>query len=147
MNNIPYYIWIIFLIIYIISPLDLFPTFFDDLIALGALVYTYYKMAKQRSASSYSQTRNRPFSRQQYSYKQQSFQGGRDDITLEEAYRMLDLSPDASWEEVNSAYKEKIVMCHPDKVSHLNKELQEKARELTLKLNSIMDIIKKHRKN
>ncbi len=58
---------------------------------------------------------------------------------------MLGVDPNASWEEINKAYKEKISKSHPDKVSHLSEELQEKARELTLKLNQALDIIKRSR--
>ena len=35
---------------------------------------------------------------------------------------------------------------HPDKVSHLSEELQETAKELTLKLNEAYDLIKQYKK-
>ncbi len=46
----------------------------------------------------------------------------------------------------NKAYKNKMTKSHPDKVSHLSEELQEKARELTLRINQAIDIIKQHKK-
>ncbi len=68
------------------------------------------------------------------------------DLDLEEAYGLLGLNPDASWEEVQKAYKEKIAKSHPDKVAHLSEELQEKAKELTLKLNNAIDVIRRYKK-
>ena len=56
------------------------------------------------------------------------------------------MSTAASLEDVNKAYREKMTKCHPDKVSHLSEELQEKARELALDLNQAYDLIKKHKK-
>jgi DnaJ like chaperone protein len=50
---------------------------------------------------------------------------------LNEAYRVLHVSPDATWREVQSAYKERMAKSHPDKVSHLGEELQKKAKELS----------------
>jgi DnaJ like chaperone protein len=58
----------------------------------------------------------------------------------------LGLNPDASWEEAQKAYKEKIVKSHPDKVAHLSEELQKKAKGLTLQLNKAIDIIKSYKK-
>ncbi len=57
----------------------------------------------------------------------------------------MGVNPDASWEEVQKAYKDKIAKSHPDKVAHLSEELQNKAKELTLKLNQAIDIIRRHK--
>jgi DnaJ-class molecular chaperone len=57
----------------------------------------------------------------------------------------LGVNPDASWEEVQKAYKEKIAKSHPDKVAHLSDELQNKAKELTLQLNKAIDIIRRYK--
>ncbi len=138
MNNPVYYLILIFLIIYIISPWDLHPHFIDDLIASGVLWYLWLKKKKQwgqRSnhyANSQSQGngRTRPDS----------------NLGLEDAYRLVGLTPNASWEEVQKAYKEKVAKSHPDKVAHLSEELQQKAKELTLQLNKVIDIIRRHKK-
>ncbi|NOZ67962.1 MAG: DnaJ domain-containing protein [Deferribacteres bacterium] len=137
MGNTAYYIWLILLLIYIISPLDLFPGFIDDIVAMGILYYLSYRKAaqKRQETRSYSGTREDPGS--------DPYRRGRETLSLEEAYRTLGVSPGASWEEVKKAYREKVSKCHPDKVSHLSEELQEKARELTLRLNDILEVIKR----
>ncbi len=128
MGNAAYYIWVILLLLYIISPLDLFPGLIDDIIAVTFLYYLAYRKATPRRQGSRPQSST-----------------GREPLSLEEAYRTLGVSPGASWEEVKKAYKEKISKCHPDKVSHLSEELQDKARELTQRLNETLDIIKSSR--
>ncbi|MEC4685798.1 MAG: DnaJ domain-containing protein [Nitrospirota bacterium] len=141
MGNASYYIWLIVLIIYIISPLDLFPGFFDDLIAIGLLYYLSYRKTARQKQGTYSHSNNRD------NAGSQSRQQDTRLLSLEEAYRTLGVSPDASWVEIKKAYKEKISKCHPDKVSHLNEELQEKAEELTLRLNNTLEVIRKSNGN
>ncbi len=141
MGNASYYIWLIVLLIYIISPLDLFPGFFDDLIAIGLLYYLSYRKTARGKQGTYSHTNTR------HNSGSQSQQQETRRLSLEEAYRTLGVSPEASWDEIKKAYKEKISKCHPDKVSHLNEELQEKAEELTLRLNNTLEVIKKSNGN
>lgn len=141
MKNLTYYLWMLILIIYIISPRDIFPGFYDDFIAIGALLYLYLKKAKEKGQKTYSYTGTNSDSSNK-SFQENNFNK---DLSLGEAYKTLDLPTYASWEEVKKAYKEKIARCHPDKVSHLSKELQEKASELTLKLNNVLEVIKKSR--
>ncbi len=146
MTNLLNYLWLILLIIYILSPFDAHPLFLDDLIASGILFYLIYKNVKQRKQQ--QQYYNYTYSQSQSSHQSQQdktteFRGP---LTLDDAYRLLGVSPDASWEEINKAYKEKMSKSHPDKVSHLSEELQEKAKELTLKLNEALDLIKIHKK-
>jgi len=136
MSNTAYYIWVVILLIYIISPLDFFPGFFDDLIAIAVLYYLSYKKMTRGKHGTYSHNNTR------HNSGSQSHQQDTGSLSLEEAYRTLGVSPNASWEDIKKAYKEKIAKCHPDKVSHLNEELQEKAEELTLKLNNTLEIIK-----
>lgn len=136
MANLVYYFWLIILIIYILSPWDLHPLFFDDLIASGVLFYLWYKNVKQKRQRSYSYS----YGQSQENKKNES----KGHLGLEEAYRLLGINPDVSWKEVKKAYKEKVAKSHPDKVSHLSEELQEKAKEVTLKLNNALDIIKRN---
>ncbi|GBD96743.1 MAG TPA: hypothetical protein ENG83_14595 [Nitrospirae bacterium] len=131
------YFWIILLAIYIISPFDAHPLFLDDLIAAGVLFYLLYKNAKKKKEQQY------------YNYYSQSQQnktvGPESPLSLEDAYRLLGVNADASINEISRAYKEKMSKSHPDKVSHLSEELQEKAEELTLKLNEAFDVIRRHK--
>lgn len=145
MNKFLNYIWIILLAIYIISPIDANPLFFDDLIAAGVMFYFLYKNKKQRQQQSpYSD-----YDRQSYTgYKSQqnSTAGPEGPLTLDRAYRVLGVSAGSTLDEINRAYKEKMTKTHPDKVSHLSEELQEKAKELTLELNEAYELVKRYKK-
>ena len=128
---------IIILILYIVSPLDLHPLIFDDLIASGVLYYIWNKFKKQKRPKNY-------YSRDR---SQANTKTGPDsEMSLEEARRVLHVSSDASWEEVQKAYKERMAVSHPDKVSHLSEELQKKAKELTLEINKAFNTIKRYKK-
>jgi DnaJ-domain-containing protein 1 len=131
------YIWLVLLALYILSPLDAHPLFFDDLIASVVLVYMLYKNARQKKQAGYTYT-NR-----QSQNKSKTATSGH--LSLDEAYQILGIGPDSSLDKIRKAYKEKIAQSHPDKVSHLSKELQDKAKELTLKLNNAFDVIKKEK--
>lgn len=61
------------------------------------------------------------------------------------AYKILEVSPDASDEEIKKAYRRLAVMYHPDKVSHLGEEIQNSAKEKFQKLNAAYEKIKKQR--
>ncbi len=137
MTKFTYYILIIILIIYIVSPLDLHPLIFDDLIASGFLYYIWQKFKKQKSPRNYyskgrsqANTKTKPYS----------------EMSLDEAHKLLHVSPDATWGEVQKAYKERMAKSHPDKVSHLSEELQKKAKELTLEINKAFNAIKRYKK-
>lgn len=135
------YLWLILLAIYILSPFDAHPLFMDDLIAMAVFFYMLYKNAKQKKQQ-----------QQYYSYFNSSDRSGtnlsgesQETLTVEGAYKMLGVSSGASIEDINKAYKEKMIKSHPDKVNHLSEELQEKAKEITLKLNEALELIKRHR--
>ncbi len=136
MNKYTLYFIIIILILYIVSPLDLHPFVFDDLTAFGFLYYYWRKFKNLKSQKNYY-SKGRPQAHNKTSPDGQ--------MNLDESYRLLNVSPDASWNEVQKAYKEKMVKSHPDKVAHLGEELQEKAKELTIKINKAYNIIKSYK--
>jgi hypothetical protein len=139
MSNFFYYLWLFLLLIYIVSPFDAHPLFLDDLIASGVLFYLLYKNAKlKRQKQRYSSF---SYEKSQHNTRSKS----RGSLTLDEAYSLLGVDPDAPPQKVKKAYKEKIAGSHPDKVNHLSKELQDKAQEITMRLNQAFDIIKRHR--
>jgi len=137
MTNFTFYLLILILIIYIVSPLDLHPLIFDDLIASGFLYYIWQKFKKQKRPRNY-------YSRGRSQANIRNEPDGQ--MSLNEAYRLLHVSPDASWGEVQKAYKERMAKSHPDKVTHLSEELQDKAKELTLEINKAFNTIKRYKK-
>jgi DnaJ-domain-containing protein 1 len=141
MNNITNYIWLIFLAIYIISPIDAHPMLIDDLIAAVVMLYMLHKNSKRKKQYQqyYSHSQN------QSQDNQTGFSETRGPVTLDKAYKLLGVTSKSSWDEISSAYKEKMKKSHPDKVSHLSEELQAKAKELTLNINEAIDLIRRHR--
>jgi DnaJ like chaperone protein len=67
--------------------------------------------------------------------------------SLDEAYRVLDCSPDMTAEEIKRIYRQKCVEFHPDKLSSkgLPDEFMQYANEQLAKVNEAYDTIKKAR--
>lgn len=58
------------------------------------------------------------------------------------AHEILGISPQASWEEIQAAYKNKIKQYHPDKLSHLGEEFSSLANERFLEIQKAYDSLK-----
>ncbi|MEJ5286858.1 MAG: hypothetical protein CH6_1525 [Candidatus Kapaibacterium sp.] len=63
-------------------------------------------------------------------------------ITLEEAYAILGLKSDATFEEVKIAYKKKVKEYHPDLLQNMGEELKELATQKIKEINYAFDLIK-----
>jgi DnaJ like chaperone protein len=61
------------------------------------------------------------------------------------AYKILEITPDASDEELKKAYRKMAIKYHPDKVSHLGEDVQKAAKEKFQQLNAAYEAIKKER--
>ncbi len=61
------------------------------------------------------------------------------------AYTILEITPDASDEEVKKAYRKMAVKYHPDKVTHLGPDIQKSAKEKFQKVAAAYEEIKKQR--
>ena len=48
---------------------------------------------------------------------------------IDSAYKVLEITPEATDEEVKAAYRKMAVKYHPDKVEHLGPEVQKSAKE------------------
>lgn len=64
---------------------------------------------------------------------------------LDNDYKILEISPDATDDEVKKAYRKAAMKHHPDKVSHLGEEVRKAAEEKFAKLNQAYERIKKSR--
>jgi DnaJ like chaperone protein len=60
-------------------------------------------------------------------------------------YKILEIEPSASDEEVKKAYRKMAVKFHPDKVAALGEEVQHAAKEKFQKVQEAYENIKKHR--
>jgi DnaJ like chaperone protein len=64
---------------------------------------------------------------------------------INSAYDILELSPDATDEEVKKAYRRLAIQYHPDKVAHLGDDIKKAATEKFQTLNAAYEEIKKQR--
>ena len=61
----------------------------------------------------------------------------------ESDYKILEIAPSATDEEIKKAYRKMAVKFHPDKVSHLGEEIQKDAKEKFQKVQAAYEAIKK----
>ena len=64
---------------------------------------------------------------------------------IDSAYKVLEITPDATDEEVKAAYRKMAVKYHPDKVEHIGPEIRKSAEEKFQQLQAAYDEIKKRR--
>ena len=61
------------------------------------------------------------------------------------AYKILEIEPSASNDELKKAYRELAKKYHPDKVSHLGDDVKKAAEEKFTKLNAAYEAVKQER--
>jgi DnaJ like chaperone protein len=61
-------------------------------------------------------------------------------------FKILEITPAATDEELKKAYRRMAMKYHPDKVSHLGEDFQQAAKEKFQKVNQAYENIKKERK-
>jgi DnaJ like chaperone protein len=61
------------------------------------------------------------------------------------SYKILELEPSSSNEEIKKAYRKMAMKYHPDKVSHLGEDIRKSANEKFTMVNEAYDKIKKER--
>jgi len=64
---------------------------------------------------------------------------------VDSAYKILEITPNATVEEIKKAYRKMALKYHPDRVSHLGEEFQKAAKEKFQKVGAAYEAIKKKR--
>lgn len=65
---------------------------------------------------------------------------------IDAAYKILEIEPSATDEEIKKAYRKMAMKYHPDKVSYLGEDFQNAAKEKFQKVNQAYEQLKKERK-
>ena len=129
-------------LLYIISPLDFVPDvlpiwgWLDDGFLLGVLLY-YLRRGRLPDFLSWRRRSDwtGSFERDRADFGSKS----KDRIDPKDPYEILGLKPGASPEEIQAAYRQAAQAYHPDKVSHLGRELQELAQEKFIKIQEVYE--------
>jgi len=133
-------------LLYVLSPVDAVPDFLpglgwvDDVLVVGFLLWFLARQA--RGGSPWD-----PFRDRARGARRASPGGPRpeDDLTADfgrmDPYTLLDVSPQASSEEIKTAYKRAVARYHPDKVTHLGKEFQELAHKKLLAIQQAYETL------
>ena len=130
--------WILALL-YFAVPYDAVPDFvlgpgwIDD-IAVALLAWWWASRFKK----AYHQ-KNRPSG---YG-RQEGAPSGDEGASKENPHEVLGVQPEASKEEIRSAYKKLVAQYHPDKVQHLGKEFQDLAHEKFVAIQKAYDQLTK----
>ena len=61
--------------------------------------------------------------------------------SLDDAYKVLGLTPNATDDEVRKAYKKMVLQHHPDRVAHLGEEAKNAATKKMQEINKAKDAI------
>lgn len=72
-----------------------------------------------------------------------SFDGRTTNLTIEEAYKILGITPNSTIEEIKIAYKRKVKEYHPDLVQNMGEEIRELAKQKLQEINFAFELIKK----
>ena len=139
-------------LIYILSPADLIPDIFpvlgwlDDAFFLGALFY-YLKRGRLPGFLSWLEKSKRARQDRQRQFFQQGPESGFQAGTQgRDPYEVLGLKPGAGPDEIRTAYRRAVQAYHPDKVSHLGREIQEVAEKKFVEIQAAYEkLMKKNR--
>jgi uncharacterized membrane protein YkvA (DUF1232 family) len=134
-------ILIIFAFAYFISPVDLIPDlllpfigWIDDTAIAGIVFY----LIRYGKLPNLTVMKNKFFNS-----NKNATDNSTDKDSESDPYEILEISMDSTKEEVQAAYKKLVKQYHPDKVSHLGKDLQKVANEKFIKIKNAYDTLMK----
>lgn len=104
-----------------------------------------YESIKAMFTYSYSNSSNSGYGGGGYSGGGSGNTGGYRSHTLDSDYQILEISPDASDDEVKKAYRTLAKKYHPDRVAHLGDDMRKAAEEKFARLSQAYDNIRKAR--
>lgn len=135
-------VFILFVILYVISPIDLIPDMLGPIGRLddiALIIFAIYQL-KKKSVISEEYTDN---SSSENNSEEKAKQSRARTTSKRPPHEVLEVSSDASVEEIEKAYKEMARKYHPDRVNHLGAELQAMAHEKMVEITNAYDLLKK----
>lgn len=143
-------VWV-FLILYVLSSFDFLPDvlpvlgWLDDLLVIvGAYWYMTQWRARAQAASGDAWGGNDRGSRSQDAHqRQERSQRAHQDIGAANPWDVLQITPQASAQEIAAAYKAQLLKYHPDRVAHLGDEFQRLAHRKTLEIQQAYTKLKR----
>lgn len=104
-----------------------------------------FEAMKSMFAGSYYGGYQQTYGDYNYGGGSSSYSGRTSQATLENDYKILEVSPDATDDEVKKAYRAAAKKHHPDKVSHLGEDVRKAAEVKFAQVNEAYERIKKSR--
>jgi len=136
-------------LLYLVSPIDAIPDlipgvgWLDDLFVLGFVAWVF--MAQRRGINPWDVLRDRLGSPRGRPSAPRP-----EDLTADfsqmDPYALLEVSPNASTEEIKAAYRRAVSRYHPDKVTHLGPEFQELAHKKLLAIQNAYETLQGKRR-
>ena len=130
-------------LIYLLSPIDLLPErmirlwgFIDDVLVLTYLFFLYRRLTSDAKRVETQTAQNNA---------QHAEASARSAVQRPTPYEVLEITSDASVEEIQAAYRRRVAEYHPDKVNHLGEALQETAHEKMLEIQEAYEQLRRRR--
>ena len=136
-----------FIILYLVSPIDLVPDFLglpariDDL--LVALIGAYSMFRRRRVRKGQDETSG---SGRAGPERESRRGGGAEGRPGTDPYEVLGVAREAALDEIEQAYRDLLKKYHPDKVEHLGDEFRAMAEERTKTINEAYSRLLRERK-